>query len=94
MKRYHSPRAVALRLLFVALLALPVRELGAQSIQLSSVQVASPSVQLQVQGPTNIYIRVDSSPDLVNWLPVDLYFSSNGAHTTSDSFQPANSARF
>ena len=87
---------VARRLLLVVLLTLAGRELGAQSIQLNSVQLSNQLVRFQVQGPSNTYLRVDSSPDLLNWLPVDLYFNTNAAnvHLTTDAFNPATSAQF
>ncbi|HUD48900.1 MAG TPA: right-handed parallel beta-helix repeat-containing protein [Candidatus Baltobacteraceae bacterium] len=68
--------------------------LHGQSIQLGSVQIANQAVQFQVQGQTGEYILVQSSPDLVNWLPVDLFLSGDTPHTTTDSFTNTNSARF
>ena len=39
-------------------------------------------------------ILVQWSPDLVNWLPVDLFLSGAAPHTTTDTFTNTNSARF
>ena len=68
--------------------------LSAQSIQLGSVSTTNLSVQFQVQAPPNTYVRVDSSSDLVHWLPVDFYLSGAGAHTTVDAFSQTNEAQF
>ena len=75
------------------LLAVSLR-LFAQSIQLGPVSVNNLTVQFQVQAPANTCVRVDSSPDLVNWLPADLYLSGSGPHTTTDSFSRTNQAQF
>jgi len=65
-----------------------------QSIQLTNVQVTSATVQLQIAAPSNAYYRVDSSPDLASWLPVDYYFGSNGLHTTVDTSSQTNGIMF
>jgi hypothetical protein len=68
--------------------------LHAQSIQLGSASVTNLTVQFQVQSSSNTYIRVESSPDLVNWLPVDLFLSGSAPHVTSDVFSSTNAAQY
>jgi TolB protein len=76
-------------LLFLAALKVP-----AQTLQLGSAHVSNQTVQFQVTGPTNVYHRVDVSYDLVNWLPIDLYFDTNGVHAEQDAFDPSSVTRF
>ncbi len=88
------PRFLAICGLWSGLLAPAGLRLQAQSIPPNSVRVSDLGVQFQALGPTNAYLRVDSSSDLFEWLPVDLFFNSGGTHLTTDSFSRTSAAQF
>jgi hypothetical protein len=78
----------------VGSLAQPLQQACAQPIQLTNAQVSNSQIQFNVSAPTNAYYRVDSSTDLITWLPVDYYHGTSALHTTSDSFARTNQAVF
>lgn len=75
-------------------LNLAILKVAAQPLQIGPAQIINGSVQFQVLGPTNVYHRVDVSYDMANWLPIDLYFDTNGLHTVQDAFDPTSLTRY
>jgi Tol biopolymer transport system component len=73
---------------------LAVLKVAAQPLQIGPAQIINHMVQFQVRGATNVYHRVDVSYDMANWLPIDLYFDTNGLHNVQDAVDPASLTRF
>ncbi|MHB8520685.1 MAG: right-handed parallel beta-helix repeat-containing protein [Limisphaerales bacterium] len=65
-----------------------------QAPRLDSPHVTNGVVEFNVIGLTNAYHRVDSSRDLLNWLPIDAYLDAGVPHPVSDPLASVGQAQF